>query len=87
MTTIEAPPTQLPMLPCGHRSKHTSRTGCCASCGHLFSSDSSFGRHRKHGECLPPESVGLEPRDSRTAPGETIWAIPGGGYYTQKDDQ
>jgi hypothetical protein len=76
----------LPPNPCGHRTKHTSRVGCCAGCRNLFSSDSAFERHRRGGECLEPSSVGLNPKESRTAPGETVWSLPG-GYHTDNDQE
>lgn len=63
-------------LPCGHRTKHGQRIGCCAGCQHLFSSDTAFSAHRKGGQCLDPRTVGLVGRPSRTAPGEVIWAFP-----------
>lgn len=59
---------------CGHRTTHTQRIGCCAGCSRLFSSDTAFEAHRSRGRCLEPETVGLQPRPSRTAPGETVWA-------------
>lgn len=31
----------------------------CASCCQTFSTVSNFDRHRKGGECLPPESAGM----------------------------
>jgi hypothetical protein len=69
-----------PLLPCGHRTRHTSRVGCCSGCGLLFSSDSAFEKHRRHGVCLPPADVGLVPRASRTAPGEVVYSLPGGHW-------
>jgi len=63
-------------LPCGHRTKHGQRIGCCAGCRHLFSSDTAFNAHRRVGQCLDPRTVGLVGRPSRTAPGEVIWAFP-----------
>ncbi len=69
-----------PLLPCGHRTRHTQRIGCCSGCRHLFSSDTAFERHRRHGQCLNPRSVGLVGRPSKTAPGEVLWTLPGGFY-------
>ena len=68
--------TQTDPLPCGHRTKHGQRIGCCAGCRHLFSSDTAFTAHRRVGQCLDPRGVGLVGRPSRTAPGEVIWAFP-----------
>jgi len=68
--------TQTDPLPCGHRTKHGQRIGCCAGCRHLFSSDTAFSAHRRVGQCLDPRTVGLVGRPSRTAPGEVIWAFP-----------
>ncbi len=68
--------TQTDPLPCGHRTKHGQRIGCCAGCQHLFSSDTAFNAHRRVGQCLDPRDVGLVGRPSRTAPGEVIWAFP-----------
>ncbi len=68
--------TQTDPLPCGHRTKHGQRIGCCAGCRHLFSSDTAFNAHRRAGQCLDPHDVGLVGRPSRTAPGEVIWAFP-----------
>jgi hypothetical protein len=73
--------------PCGNATKHTSRIGCCAGCKRLFSSDSAFDRHRRDGTCLDPATLATKkgaavftPHDSRTAPGETVWALAG-SYY------
>lgn len=66
----------LPLLPCGHRTRHGQSIGCCGGCRRLFSSDTAFAKHRKGGSCLDPESVGLMARDSHTAPGETVWGHP-----------
>ena len=70
----------LPLNPCGHRTRHTASIGCCSGCRRLFSSDSAFSRHRKDGQCLDPETRGLVARDSRTAPGETVWSLPGSDW-------
>jgi hypothetical protein len=70
-------------LPCGHRTRHTTRVGCCAHCAVLFSSDSAFTAHIKSGIHLLPADVGLIARPSKTAPGETVWALPG-GYYDEE---
>lgn len=66
--------------PCGHRTRHTSRIGCCAACKRLFSSDSAFEKHRRGGGCLDPAEVGLVRRESRTAPGEFMWSQPAGEH-------
>jgi hypothetical protein len=66
------------MNPCGHQTKHTSRIGCCAGCRRLFSSDSAFARHRRHGACRDPLEAGLVARPSRSHPDETLWSLPGG---------
>jgi len=68
----------LPLLPCGHRTRHGKSTGCCAGCRRLFSSDYAFGKHRRGGQCLDPAERGLVARPSKTAPGEVIWGSPGG---------
>jgi hypothetical protein len=68
--------------PCGNATKHTSRIGCCAGCKRLFSSDSAFDRHRRGGECMEPQDVGLIPRQSRTAEDEVIFSLPG-GYFDE----
>jgi len=66
---------------CGNATRHTERIGCCGACHRLFSSDSAFDKHRKGGRCLSPvilERHGelvFQPRPSRTAPGEVIWAL------------
>jgi hypothetical protein len=70
------PDTHGALLPCGHRTRHTSRVGCCSGCGLLFSSDSAFEKHRRHSECLTPEDAGLVARDSQTAPGEVVYGWP-----------
>lgn len=67
----------LPLNPCGNRTRHTQRVGCCAGCKRLFSSDSAFTRHRRDSGCVEPEAAGLVAHDSRTAPGETVWSMPG----------
>lgn len=69
--------------PCGHVTKHTARIGCCAGCRLLFSSDSSFAKHRRNGQCLTPEDAGLIPRQSRTADDEVIYSLPG-GYFAEE---
>ena len=71
---------ELPMNPCGYRTKHTSRVGCCSGCRLLFSSDSSFMAHRKNGQCQSPEEAGLVAHDSKSVPGETIWSLPSSGW-------
>jgi hypothetical protein len=71
-----------PMNPCGHRTIHTQRIGCCAACKHLFSSDTAFDQHRRYGRCLDPRKAGLVGRPSRTAEGEVLWSLPG-GYYEE----
>lgn len=63
--------------PCGHRTKHTTRIGCCAGCKRLFSSDSAFQRHRRHLACLDPAEAGLVAVPSRSHPDEAIWSHPG----------
>jgi hypothetical protein len=66
---------------CGNATRHTERIGCCSGCRHLFSSDSAFDRHRRGGECLDVETATHKGerifvgRPSRTAPGETVWAL------------
>ena len=72
--------TPLPLLPCGHRTKHTQRIGCCAACGDLFSSDTAFAKHRRDGKCQDPQGAGLERRVSRSAPGEFMWSMPHGDH-------
>lgn len=67
-------------MPCGHRTRHTKRIGCCAGCHRLFSSDTAFDRHRRRGECLDPAEQGMVERPSLSAPGEVVWALPGGGW-------
>ena len=62
--------------PCGHRTRHTERISCCSGCREMFTSDSAWSRHRKALTCLLPANVGLVPKPSRTAPGETLWALP-----------
>lgn len=69
--------------PCGNATRHTSRIGCCASCKQLFSSDAAFQRHRKNSACLDPAERGLIGRDSKTAPGETIWGFPTNERWTR----
>lgn len=64
--------------PCGHRTRHTSRVGCCAACKRLFSSDSAFDRHRKRGGCLNPTDRGLVAKPSKQYPAETIWSLAPG---------
>ena len=72
--------------PCGHRTKHGQRVGCCGKCHRLFSSDSAFTRHMPvSGECVDPASVGLVARPSRTAPGEVIWG--GAGSWDRDEDE
>ena len=66
--------------PCGHATRHTSRIGCCSGCGLLFSSDTAHDRHRRDHRCLPPESVGMVAKPSRTGPGDVIWGMPGGDW-------
>jgi len=68
------------MNPCGHETKHTNRVGCCASCKHLFSSDSAFNRHRKAMQCVYPASVGLVAKRSKSHPDEWIWSLPAGNH-------
>lgn len=65
------------MNPCGHKTKHTARIGCCGGCGELFSSDSAFDRHRRKNQCAKPWDVGLVAVPSKTAPGEWVWTMPG----------
>lgn len=66
---------------CGNATKHTSRIGCCGACRRLFSSDTAFDRHRRDGDCLDVRTLEhkgeavFKPKPSRTAPGETIWAL------------
>lgn len=68
---------------CGNATRHTQRIGCCASCSHLFSSDSAFDRHRRAGGCLDPATLEhkgspvFKARPSRTAPDETLWSLAG----------
>lgn len=50
----------------------------CASCHLLFSSLSSFDRHRRAGKCLDPFSVGMEKRWVDSAKFY---------YYTQPDSR
>jgi hypothetical protein len=66
-----------PLNPCGHRTPHTSRVGCCAGCRRLFSSDTAFMQHRRNLTCHDPAEMGLVPRPSRQVPTETVWALPG----------
>jgi hypothetical protein len=66
--------------PCGHRTQHTSRIGCCAGCRNLFSSDSAFAKHRKAFQCVEPTAAGLIAKPSKKFPDETIWSLPG-GYF------
>jgi hypothetical protein len=66
----------LPLLPCGHRTRHGKSVGCCAGCRRLFSSDYAFARHRRGGQCLDPAERGLVERPSTSAPGESIWGSP-----------
>ena len=68
------------MNPCGHRTTHTSRVGCCAGCKRLFSSDTAFDRHRKGGECMDPKERGLVAKPSKKFPDETIWSNPGSDH-------
>lgn len=68
--------------PCGHRTKHTARIGCCSLCAVMFSSDSAFAAHIKGRVHLPPEDVGLIGRASKTAIDETVWSLPG-GYFDE----
>ena len=82
MSTDRAP-VSLPLNPCGNRTRHTASIGCCAGCHRLFSSDSAFMRHRKDAQCLDPVARGLVARDSRTAPGETVWSLPGSNWREQ----
>jgi hypothetical protein len=56
----------------------------CPTCGEVFSSSSSFDKHRKgeHGinrHCVDPASVGLEIRERG---GNTFWTtpMPAGGF-------
>lgn len=67
------------MNPCGNKTRHTQHIGCCAGCRRMFSSDTAFMRHRRNGSCVEPEAAGLMARPSRTAPGETVWALPAKG--------
>ena len=55
--------TQTDPLPCGHRTKHGQRIGCCAGCQHLFSSDTAFSAHRRVGQCR--RYVGFERREEQ----------------------
>lgn len=60
--------------PCGNRTRHGKAIGCCPGCRRLFSSDSSFDRHKRaDGTCRDPEQVGLVARPSKTHPDEAIW--------------
>lgn len=73
--------------PCGHQTKHTNRIGCCASCKHLFSSDSAFNRHRKGGKCLYPANSGLVAKRSKRFPDEWIWSLaPGDASWRESND-
>ena len=81
------PPRELPLLPCGHRTRHTQRIGCCSGCRRLFSSDSAFSSHRRVGQCLDPQEVGLIAKDSATAPGEVIWSLPSGDMPWNNDEE
>jgi hypothetical protein len=72
--------------PCPHcntRAKHGERIGCCSGCGELFASMSAFDRHRKALTCIWPHSVGLVPKQPKTDPDATMWALPGG--YSHKE--
>ena len=47
----------------------------CTVCCRTFSTPANFDRHRKEGECLDPESVGLETKVDKH--GTVIWKRPG----------
>lgn len=45
----------------------------CRGCGNNFSTPANFDKHRRNGECVPPDKAGLvmNQRGVYTMPGET----------------
>lgn len=64
------------MMTCHCRFGSGLKTAHCAAdgCHRNFTTPANFDRHRQHGECLAPETVGLV--SSRT-PWGTVWHQPG----------
>lgn len=61
---------------CGSAARHTDRIGCCSGCGRLFTSLSSFERHRRKLQCVDPAEVGLEPKVVKSDPSVPAWGWP-----------
>ena len=56
----------------------------CQKCGEVFSRTSNFDRHRKSGNCVDPESVGLIITEKN---GNSWWQQPGNGFdHTKKGE-
>ena len=75
------------MNPCGKRTRHGARIGCCATCHELFSGDTAFEKHRRGGTCVAPTEVGLIGRPSKSYPDETVWGLPSGDNPWTKENR
>ncbi len=61
----------------------------CSVCHRMFSTVGNFDRHRRHGWCLDPESVGLRPdaRGVYRMPPDPTYRFPGRWDATEAVDR